>query len=269
MSATVLIRTSSFLASPRADGLHDSGAGDSFLRRSASSLFSPRHRCAAAIHIEAEGGKKGPLLRRARSEGDLVGSNLSPRAGPPHAPVPEKVAEEEDLEVNWCDIGVSVPAGQVEQAEYAGGGTGTGTGKNVALGRGDGDRDDNRKVAEYYQQMLQTDPSNPLLLRNYGRFLHEVEGDAARAEECYGRAILASPGDGELLSMYGNLVWETHRDEERAKTYFDRAVKASPDDCYVLGSYAHFLWDAAEEEEEGEDESPAAAASSSPLVEAF
>ncbi|KAG6521600.1 uncharacterized protein LOC122052236 [Zingiber officinale] len=264
MSATVLIRTGSFLASPRTDGFHDSGAGDSFLRRSASSLFSPRHRCAAAIHIESEGGKKGPLLRRARSEGDLVGSNLSPLTGP-HAPVPEKVAEEEDLEVKWCDIGVSVPAGQVEQTEYAGGGTGKG--KNVALGKGDGDRDDNRKVAEYYQQMLQTDPSNPLLLRNYGRFLHEVEGDAVRAEECYGRAILANPGDGELLSMYGNLVWETHRDEERAKTYFDRAVKASPDDCYVLGSYARFLWDAAEE---GEDESPAAAAaSSSALVEAF
>lgn len=171
MSATILIRTGSFLASLRTDGLHDYGAGDSFLLRSTSSLVSPRHRCAAAIHIEAEGGRKGPLLRRARSEGDIVGSNLSPRAGP-CGPAPEKVVEEEDLAVKWCDIGVSVPAGQVEQAEYAGGGTGKG--KNIALGKGDGAGDDNRRIAEYYQQMLQADPSNPLLLRNYGKFLHEV-----------------------------------------------------------------------------------------------
>lgn len=171
MSATILIRTGSFLASLRTDGLHDYGAGDSFLLRSTSSLVSPRHRCAAAIHIEAEGGRKGPLLRRARSEGDIVGSNLSPRAGS-CGPAPEKVVEEEDLAVKWCDIGVSVPAGQVEQAEYAGGGTGKG--KNIALGKGDGAGDDNRRIAEYYQQMLQADPSNPLLLRNYGKFLHEV-----------------------------------------------------------------------------------------------
>ncbi|KAJ8513496.1 hypothetical protein OPV22_003930 [Ensete ventricosum] len=266
MTSGILIRTTSFLGSPRrslAEGIQDSGAGiSSFLRRSRSASLSPRSMCTAAFHSEAEEGRDGHLLRRARSEADLVRSNPLPRS-----PIPERVVEEEEAdteEVKWCDLGVPVPArppaALVEQVEYSGGGIGKG--KKVGGGRGGGDENDNRRIADYYQQMLRTDPSNPLLLRNYGRFLHEVEGDAKGAEECYGRAILASPGDGEVLSLYGKLVWETQRDEERAEAYYERAVEASPDDCYVLGSYAHFLWDA-EEEEEGRKEE------ASPLVEAF
>ncbi|KAG6501869.1 uncharacterized protein LOC121994483 [Zingiber officinale] len=257
MRPAILVRSGSFLASPRKDGSHDSGF-DSFLRQSTSSLLSPRYRPTAALHFQAEGARKGPLLRRCRSEADIVGSNRPHRAGF-RAPIRVQVAEEDEL-------GVSVPmrrqaslVGQ-EQVEYSG--DGTGKGKNVGgSGKGDGESgngDSNRRISDYYQQMLQIDPSNPLLLRNYGRFLHEVEGDAKAAEGCYGRAILASPGDGEVLSLYGQLVWETHRDEERAKGYFERAVQASPNDCYVLGSYAHFLWNAGEEEDEaGTEESSA------------
>ncbi|URD95873.1 hypothetical protein MUK42_29519 [Musa troglodytarum] len=270
MTSAILIRTTSFLGSPKrslADGIQDSGAGISFLRRSRSASLSPRSMCAAAQHSEAEEGRDRHILRRARSEADLVRSNPLTRS-----PIPERVVEEEEAEteeVKWCDLGVPVPvpvpgrppAALVEPVEYSGGGNGKG--KTAGWGRGGGDENDNRRIADYYQQMLRTDPSNPLLLRNYGRFLHEVEGDAKGAEECYGRAILASPGDGEVLSLYGKLVWETQRDEERAEAYFERAVQASPDDCYVLGSYAHFLWDAEDEEEEGRKEA------SPPLVEAF
>ncbi|KAK1307173.1 hypothetical protein QJS10_CPA10g01182 [Acorus calamus] len=137
-----------------------------------------------------------------------------------------------------------------EEAELSGGGSGKG--RRIGGGRGSGgDGSDEKGIGAYYEEMLKADPSNPLLLRNYGKFLHEVEKDLVRAEEYYGRAILASPGDGEVLSLYGKLLWETEGDEERASSYFDRAVEASPDDCYVLGSYANFLWDA-EDEEEGE-----------------
>ncbi|GFZ00783.1 tetratricopeptide repeat (TPR)-like superfamily protein [Actinidia rufa] len=94
--------------------------------------------------------------------------------------------------------------------------------------------------ARIIRRMLKSNPTDSLLLRNYGRFLHEIEGDVVKAEEYYGRAILASPGDGEVLALYGNLIWETQRDRDRAKSYFDRAVHSSPDDCMVLGSYAHF-----------------------------
>ncbi|CAN4128142.1 unnamed protein product [Withania somnifera] len=109
---------------------------------------------------------------------------------------------------------------------------GGGIGKNRKFGGGNGGggNSDPKKIGEYYKEMLNSDPMNSLLLRNYGKYLHEVERDFVKAEECYGRAILASPGDGEVLSLYGKLVWETQRDEFRAKFYFDQAVHASPDD---------------------------------------
>ncbi|KAG6497603.1 hypothetical protein ZIOFF_045505 [Zingiber officinale] len=120
--------------------VHDSGSGNSFLRRNTSSLHSPQCQCAAAIHLETEGGGKKCLLRRAGA--NLAGSNRSP-------PISEKVAEEEedDLAVKWCDLGMSVLARLAGQMEYSGGGTGKG--KNVGRGRrgGDGDHDDNRRIS--------------------------------------------------------------------------------------------------------------------------
>ncbi|KAL6968964.1 hypothetical protein U1Q18_019131 [Sarracenia purpurea var. burkii] len=145
----------------------------------------------------------------------------------------------------------------LEEMEFTGGGIG----KGRSSGRGDGGDDwragtfssgnaDWSKIDAYYQEMLKSNPSNSLLLRNYGRFLHEVEGDVVRAEEYYARAILASPGDGEVLALYGKLIWETRRDEDRAKSYFDRAVHFSPDNCMVMGLYAHFMWEAEDEDDE-------------------
>ncbi|GLJ49027.1 hypothetical protein SUGI_1034230 [Cryptomeria japonica] len=93
-----------------------------------------------------------------------------------------------------------------------------------------------------YEEMLGANPGNPLLLRNYAKFLHEVKEDSSKAEEFYERAILAGPADGEVLSLYAQLIWETHKDGDRAQAYFDRAVQAAPEDCYVIASYANFLW---------------------------
>jgi tetratricopeptide (TPR) repeat protein len=114
---------------------------------------------------------------------------------------------------------------------------------------GNGSHGDQHEIRAYYQEMLKTNPTNSLLLRNYGKYLQKVEKDATKAEEYYERAILASPGDGEVLSLYANLIWETHRDERRANFYFNQAVQASLNDSMVLGSYAHFLWQAEEDEE--------------------
>ncbi|XP_052208938.1 uncharacterized protein LOC127812556 [Diospyros lotus] len=137
---------------------------------------------------------------------------------------------------NWPESGI--PAG--------GGGGGDGW-SGGSFNDGSSDRN---QIPTYYEEMLKSDPTNSLLLRNYGTFLYEVEGDSVKAEECYGRAILASPDDGEVLSLYGKLIWETQGDKERAQSYYDRAITASPDDCTVLGSYARFLWEAEDEEED-------------------
>ncbi|KAK9275609.1 hypothetical protein L1049_022876 [Liquidambar formosana] len=130
--------------------------------------------------------------------------------------------------------------------------SGNGVRKCKKTGGGGSGDEDRSKMDAYYQEMLKSNPRDSLLLRNYGKFLHEVEKDAVRAEEYYGRAILESPRDGEVLSLYGKLIWDTHRDENRAKSYFDHAVSASPNDCTVLGSYAHFMWEAEEDEDEAE-----------------
>ncbi|XP_021768208.1 uncharacterized protein LOC110732559 [Chenopodium quinoa] len=166
--------------------------------------------------------------------------------------------------VSFPDLGVIA---EEELTGRFGIGIGTGNGKgNNYGGKGKGGSNNNNNgnekgsVGEYYQQMLKSNPGDSLLLRNYGKYLHEVEKNVEKAEECYGRAILASPGDGELLSLYGNLIWETSKDEDRAQFYYDQAVLASPDDSMVLGSYAHFLWEAEDDEEimkHGSDAVPA------------
>ncbi|GAB4843650.1 hypothetical protein Ancab_013614 [Ancistrocladus abbreviatus] len=63
-------------------------------------------------------------------------------------------------------------------------------------------------IEDYYEMMVEADPSNPLFLRNYAHFLYQCKGDLRGAEEYYSRAILADPQDGEILSKYANLVWE-------------------------------------------------------------
>ncbi|KAI3494821.1 hypothetical protein L1887_40433 [Cichorium endivia] len=164
----------------------------------------------------------------------------------------------------------------VEESQFSGVGSGSGrdrdgfgSGRRSSGGRNNNDHE-RSKMGEYYQQMLKSNPNDPLLLRNYGKFLHEVEGDTVKAEKYYGRAILASPGDGELLSLYAKLIWDTEKDGERAKSYFDQAVSASPDDCMVMGSYAQFMWEADENEDEDENtEEKVSVPAAHPMVAAF
>jgi Tfp pilus assembly protein PilF len=122
---------------------------------------------------------------------------------------------------------------------------------------------ENQRIKEYYQKMLRSDPHNPLLLRNYGKFLHEVcvvmskdqaysnylvsleikdcvyfqvEGDVKGAMECYERAIVAGGSadeNGDVMALYGKLIWETEKEKDRAEAYLERAVQASPNDWYV------------------------------------
>ncbi|KAH7662759.1 TPR-like protein [Dioscorea alata] len=102
----------------------------------------------------------------------------------------------------------------------------------MLVGGGEGGCGEIVEMEMYYKKMVDEDPSNALVLRNYAKFLYEIKSDLPKAEEYYSRAILAEPGDGEILSQYAKLVWELHKDEERACTYFEQAIQASPHDRY-------------------------------------
>ncbi|KAF8025360.1 hypothetical protein BT93_F2258 [Corymbia citriodora subsp. variegata] len=142
---------------------------------------------------------------------------------------------------------------------YVGGGDVGGRGGSDAGDGGFGFYENNKNPGSdgtdaYYRKMIEANPGNALLLGNYAKFLKEVRGDLAKAEEYSGRAILANPNDANILSLYADVIWQTRKDSQRAESYFDRAVKTAPEDSYVLASYAKFLWDAEEEEEEEEED---------------
>ncbi|CAL4932456.1 unnamed protein product [Urochloa decumbens] len=189
-------------------------------------------------------------LRRARSDADLASFSRS-AVLLRHAPIPAILEADDEGDSSSYDskpLGAGAAGGNIP----GGGSGGRGNG-----GSGGGSQGSGCDMGEYYRRVLLLDPGNPLLLRNYGKYLHEVEGDLAGAEGCYARALLACPGDADLLSLYGCVIWEARQEKDRAEAYFERAVQAAPDDCYVLGSYASFLWDAEEEEEDEPATAPA------------
>ncbi|XP_024935151.2 uncharacterized protein LOC107430603 [Ziziphus jujuba] len=237
-----------------------------------SSVFRPK----ASLHFDVNcRGDKG--IRRVCSENDVIRS-VNEFSGGSFSCFPARIPEEEYVSEGGDDddnggissllrrsasfSGVRPECGiPLEEHGFSGGGFGEGGKSAGGDGGGDdygfsslsGGNSDRSKIGDYYQKMLKKNPSDSLLLRNYGKFLQEVEKDTEGAEEYYSRAILANPGDGELLSLYGKLIWDTERDEDRAKSYFDQAVHASPDDCMVLGSYAHFMWEADEDDDDTEE----------------
>ncbi|KAG2680294.1 hypothetical protein I3760_11G093300 [Carya illinoinensis] len=287
----VLLRTGSVVVlpcspvvpgSPRVS-LSRQDSASCLLSAERSSVNSPR----ISMHFDSNRRRDSPArmeIRRAYSETDLIRceSQFSRLNGAGSRSFQSSLPEEECLSERDDEYGVgSLPKGAgiwpesgipLEELGFFGGGFGRG-GKKSCGGDDDngiGNREERSKIGAYYLEMLKSNPEDSLLLRNYGKYLHEVENDTGRAEEYYGRAILASPGDGELLSLYGNLIWETQKDVDRAKSYFDQAVHASPDDCMVLGSYANFMWEAEEEEEEENEESKKRDGASPPvLVAAF
>ncbi|KAH7834866.1 hypothetical protein Vadar_020478 [Vaccinium darrowii] len=220
---------------------------------------SPRVRNGSAsprisLRLEADRRRDSPPaagLRRAVSESNMIRSEgaFSSLSGLGSGSFTARIPEEEE-----CVCGGFVNRRYLHENDvpvtevgFSGGGIGKGGGRDDrGAGKFSGGNADWSKMDAYYQEMLKSDPTNSLLLANYAKFLHQVEGDAVKAEEYYGRAILASPGDGEVLALCGKLIWESQRDQDRAELYFDRAVHSSPQDSMVMGLYAHFMWEAEE-----------------------
>ena len=187
------------------------------LRGSRAARFPPSSPCALLP------------LRRAMSDADLASFARS-AVLLRHAAIPAILEADEEE-----DAGSRAPAGLDRLLDAAGAGRngvggGQGGGGRGGASGGSGGQGSGCDMGEYFRRVLLLDPANPLLLRNYGKYLHEVEGDLAGAEGCYARALLACPGDADLLSLYARVIWEARQEKDRAEAYFERAVQAAPDD---------------------------------------
>ncbi|KAF5738464.1 hypothetical protein HS088_TW13G01363 [Tripterygium wilfordii] len=93
-----------------------------------------------------------------------------------------------------------------------------------------------------YQMSVAEEPNNPLLLTNYGQFLHLVAHDHDRAEECFKRAILLEPPDADALSLYADFLWVVRKDLCAAEERYQQAIEADPNSPHYISKYAYFLW---------------------------
>lgn len=186
-TGSVPVQSSLFPGSPRVSfGVHDSVTR--VFSRDKTSLNSPRF----SLHFQnnSQGEVPARRIRRALSESDIIRSEsgISKLNGVGSHSFPARIPEEEeeeddnddeggplivkqksvDLENHagsWPEIGIPV-----EELGFSGGGA-DGDGSGSFTGGGNCDR---RKLATYYEEMLKLNPGDSLLLRNYGKFLHEV-----------------------------------------------------------------------------------------------
>ncbi|KAM1439488.1 hypothetical protein ACFX13_013046 [Malus domestica] len=142
--------------------------------------------------------------------------------------------------------------GQIEIQDV----TGDGVPDTAAAGSRSDDPEEN------YKMMIEENPNNALLLRNYAQFLWRSKGDLQGAEEYYLQAILADPGGGEIMAQYATLEWEPHHDTSLTGLN-DLLTFGSIVFSYMLAAYAHVLW---EHEEEDEEDSVTQAHVQAPLV---
>ncbi|KAL2338148.1 hypothetical protein Fmac_012594 [Flemingia macrophylla] len=154
------------------------------------------------------------------------------------------------LQTSLMDGGMGSNGGWICGGCNNGSGKGSDGGHGKGWGFHEGNDHGRDRTDAYYQNMIEANPSDALLLGNYAKFLKEVCGEYPKAKEYLLRAILANPDDGHHLSLYADLIWQTEKDADRAEGYFDQAIKSAPDDSNVMASYAKFLWDTEEDEED-------------------
>lgn len=88
--------------------------------------------------------------------------------------IPEKVEHEDrsgDWPATWEELGS--PGGGMNKNRKSGGGGGNG-------GFGSGAEPNN--IGAYYLELIKSDPTNSLVLRNYGKYLHEVRNNMSKVE---------------------------------------------------------------------------------------
>lgn len=154
MNSSVLIRTGSFgpVHSPAVSGSprlslsrNDSLSGVFSGER--NTIASPR----ICLHFDVNGRRDKNTMRRSLSESSILRSDSGKSRSFPSSEAGRSP-------------GSGVP---VEERTCPGGDHGIETSITI-------EREERRRMGAYFQEMLKSNPSDPLLLRNYGQFLHEV-----------------------------------------------------------------------------------------------
>lgn len=137
-SVPVLLRSPPISGSPRRN-----------LRRSGS-VSGEKVSKAIFLSSDVNGGRDRSSVRRASSE-----INIACGFGSLSAGIPE---EDDLLRASTLDSWPPIVF----------------TGRDGCDSAGDGRLGDRRKIGDYYETMLKKNPGDSLLLRNYGKYLHEV-----------------------------------------------------------------------------------------------
>lgn len=175
--------------SPRVSLYRQSSAGVVFSGQRAGSSFSSP---IMSLHFPMD--KKKPKetqaqIRRAFSDTDLVRSESrfpgGSRCFPAGIPEEEYVSDSEvDSEFrtlvtgNGCDresFAPVLPEFEISTEDMKFSYDGFGNGGKSSGEHGDDSYGEKSKIGDHYREMLKLNPSDPLLLRNYGKFLHEVK----------------------------------------------------------------------------------------------
>jgi hypothetical protein len=141
-----------------------------------SSPGSPR----ISLHLDTNrwrDSSEGKRIRRVLSESDVTGG--SKLSGSGSLSFPARIPEEEYDSESEDDGFVSLSKGAgiwpesgipLEDLGFSGGGRKPSGDDDHGTRNGD----DMSKIGAYYLEMLKSNPGDPLLLGNYGKFLHEV-----------------------------------------------------------------------------------------------
>lgn len=137
------------------------------------------------LHLDVNRRNGG--IRRALSESDMiksVGTFPGARSLSSTSRVPDEVhvdpgdepslTLEGNFEETWKRSRILV-----EEVGFCGSGFGDGSESGGYHGSGGGSGGSRRKMGDYYLAMLKSNPGDPLLLRNYGKYLHEVSAGSA------------------------------------------------------------------------------------------
>lgn len=166
----------------RSDSLSGVFSGDK------TAVSSPK----LSLHFEINRRRKDrAIIRRALSESDIIRSESESSAGlsTGSRSFPAIIPEEDCLNgandesaplSRAASIAGSFPEIGIpfEEIGVSGGGFGRGSKSggdgDFGFGTYGGGFNDRSKLSEYYKQMLKANPGDSLLLRNYGKYLHEV-----------------------------------------------------------------------------------------------